>query len=151
MADCNALQVADATVYFFARHGDLITNLKLQKLLYYTQAWHLAIYDSPLFDEEFEAWVHGPVQPSVYNEYKKFGSNPIVREPGEVHIATTAFRHLVEVMKVYGGKSGFELERYTHQEDPWLNARGDIPPDQLCSRVISKDSMRAYYKARLDV
>ena len=53
-------------------------NLKLQKLVYYAQAWHLALRDVPLFEEDFEAWVHGPVIPALYQEYKKFGWRPIL-------------------------------------------------------------------------
>jgi Uncharacterized phage-associated protein len=57
--------------------GDIISNLKLQKLLYYVQGFALAMYDKPLFDEDIEAWMYGPVVPCVYQEYKEFGSGAI--------------------------------------------------------------------------
>lgn len=62
---------------------DFITNLKLQKLLYYSQAWHLAIYDEPLFQDRIEAWVHGPVVPSVFREYRSFRWSPIWPTPDD--------------------------------------------------------------------
>ena len=54
-----------------------ISNLKLQKLIYYAQAFHLAIYELPFFDEDFEAWTHGPVCPEIYHKYKHYKSSPI--------------------------------------------------------------------------
>jgi uncharacterized phage-associated protein len=65
--------------YFLKRQepevGDLMTNLKLQKLVYYAQGFYLAMMDSPLFNEPIEAWEHGPVCVPLYHEYKNFGSN----------------------------------------------------------------------------
>ena len=61
--------------------GDSISNLKLQKLLYYAQGAHLALRDEPLFGEPIEAWTHGPVVPSVYRQYKQHGGEPIPVEP----------------------------------------------------------------------
>ena len=60
--------------------GELISNLKLQKLLYYAQGFHLVIYGEPLFPETIEAWAHGPVVTSVYHQYKEYGSEPIPAE-----------------------------------------------------------------------
>ena len=76
--------------------GDSISNLKLQKLAYYAQGFHLAMYDTPLFPERIYAWAHGPVVEELYHAYKKFGANPIVHPRrgneqyrlGEVHPRT---------------------------------------------------------------
>ena len=57
--------------------GDSITHLKLQKLIYYSQAWSLALNGIALFEEDFEAWAHGPVIPEVYQEYKEYGFNAL--------------------------------------------------------------------------
>lgn len=78
MAENTARQVADYVIAFLAEHGDPTTNLKLQKLLYYSQAWYLALYDLPLFDDRIEAWVHGPVVPPVYGAFKGKEWQPIV-------------------------------------------------------------------------
>lgn len=70
----------DIASYFIERANQTkstINNLKLQKLVYYSQAWHLAIHGIPLFKEDFQAWVHGPVVPELYQKYKGFGWQPI--------------------------------------------------------------------------
>ncbi len=146
----SAYQVAQYIIGFSHEHGDPISNLKLQKLLYYAQAWHLALYDAPLFGDPIEAWVHGPVVPSVYGEYKMWSWRPIDVEPEEEDFDSQARDHLDEVMDVYAGLSAYDLEKLTHQEDPWRNARGDLQPDAPSNNVISHEDMRDYYKARVD-
>ena len=146
----SANQVAQNIIGFSHEHGDPISNLKLQKLLYYAQAWYLALYDVPLFDDPIEAWVHGPVVPSVYGKYKGWSWRPIDIEPEEEEFDSQTRNHLDEVMDVYGGLSAYDLEKLTHQEDPWRNARGDLPPDAPSNNVISHQDMRDYYKVRVD-
>lgn len=145
MAKTTARKASDYIIRFSHEHGDLVTNLKLQKLLYYAQAWHLVFYDEPLFNERFEAWVHGPVQPDVYRDFKQFGWNPITYDPGDIRLDETIKRHLDEVMEVYGGISSYNLERLTHQEDPWKNARRGIPKDEPSNAVISLEDMKQFY------
>jgi uncharacterized phage-associated protein len=149
MAETTAGRVADYIIGFSHQHGDPITNLKLQKLLYYSQAWFLAFYDKPLFDERIEAWVHGPAVPPVYGNFKEFGWQPIGFHPEESGISPLVDPFLDEVMKVYSGFSAYDLERLTHSEDPWILARGDTPPDEPSNAVISHDSMKNYYKSKL--
>ena len=72
-----ASDVSDLFLCWASIDGDLITNLKLQKLLYYAQAWHLAHFGSPLFSDDIEAWQYGPVIKSIYQKYSKFGNQPI--------------------------------------------------------------------------
>ena len=62
-------------------NGDFMSNMKLQKMLYYQQGFHLAYYGTPLFDEEIEAWMYGPVVPCVYEHFKNYGRQGI--DPGE--------------------------------------------------------------------
>ena len=69
MAATTAERVADYIIRSAHESGELITNLKLQKLVYYAQAWHLALFDEPLFDDPIEAWVHGPVVSSLYSKF----------------------------------------------------------------------------------
>ena len=73
----NANKIADYILFKTQNTGDFLTNLKLQKLLYYAQAWYLANYQKPLFDEPIEAWVHGPVVVQVYNEFRDYGCDRI--------------------------------------------------------------------------
>jgi uncharacterized phage-associated protein len=126
--------------------GDPANNLKLQKLLYYTQAWHLALYDTPLFYENIEAWVHGPVIPAVFREYRSFKWSPITLSGERVKLPTEATEHVEEVLSVYEAYNAWDLERLTHNEDPWKEARGNMPPDMASSVVISHDSMKRYYR-----
>jgi uncharacterized phage-associated protein len=148
MAEATARQVADYIVSFLTEHGDPITNLKLQKLLYYAQGWYLATYDVPMFDEPIEAWVHGPVVPSVYDDFKPCGWQPIPKPDAEVRLSERPAFMVNEVIEVYGGMGAYDLERLTHQEDPWLKARAGLPLDEPSRAIISHDSMKEFFRAR---
>ena len=140
-----AKATAKYIIKFFHESEDLITNLKLQKLLYYVQGWHLGLYDKPLFEEDFQAWVHGPVQPAIYGEYKHYRWNPISEDVSDVQIPDEAKSHIDEVLGTYGVESAYMLERRTHQESPWLDARGTLSHEKDCTNIIPKDSMRSYF------
>ncbi|MDV2504116.1 MAG: DUF4065 domain-containing protein [bacterium] len=150
MAATTAEKVADYIIRSAHDSGALITNLKLQKLVYYAQAWHLALFDEPLFDDPIEAWVHGPVVPSIYSKFRNFGWNPIGLDTDEVDLPEDLQEHIDEVIEVYGGFSGWDLERLTHSEEPWRKARGDLPPDEPSSDEISHEDMKEYYRTKLD-
>ena len=103
----NAPDVARYIVRFFQEAGDPVTNLKLQKLLYYVQGWNLALRDEPAFPDRLEAWIHGPVQPGVYGSYKAYRWNPITGDVQEPPNFDTDFKDLVdEVLQAYGTDSG---------------------------------------------
>jgi uncharacterized phage-associated protein len=125
-----------------------VSNLKLQKLLYYSQAWHLALLKCPLFEEDIEAWVHGPVVPKVFRRYRECKWNAIP-DPG-MNSKPAFFEHLEEVWRVYGSLRAFDLERLTHSEEPWKTARAGIPPDASSNEIITKPSMQEYYSSRLN-
>ena len=126
--------------------GEILTNLKLQKLLYYSEAWHLAIFEQPLFEEDFEAWVHGPVLPSQYQRFRDYRWKPIVEEIGRPSLAEGYERHFCEVVDVFGSETAVALELMTHRERPWLEARGNLGPEVPSSAKISKETMRETYK-----
>ncbi len=128
--------------------GSFISNLKLQKLVYYAQAWHLALYDEPLFEEDFQAWIHGPVIPSLYQKYKSFGWQPI-DEDVTPQLPNNIREFLNEVAGEYFACDAYELERMTHAEGPWNWARKNLPADTSSTEVIEKDWMREYYGARV--
>lgn len=140
---------ADYLLRLFHSAGDPITNLKLQKLVYYAQAWHLALFDTSLFPEDIQAWVHGPVEPTLYERFKQMRWNPITDEIAAPQVSKQAAVHLRNVFAAYGGFSPLQLEQMTHVEQPWINARGDIPPDASSTAVISHEAMKTYYRARL--
>ena len=126
--------------------GASITHLKLQKLCYYAQAWHLVFNGKPLFKEEFQAWVHGPACPDLWHVYKDFNWYGIPRsdcDPGifsEEQIET-----LQAVWDAYGQYDGKYLEELTHQEQPWINARRGYDPGDKCTNIITHNSMVEYY------
>ena len=145
-------KIADYLIWYAHKHGDTITNLKLQKLVYYAQAWHLAINNTALFNEELQAWVHGPVQYELWRKIKNscvHGWDPISCELDEPILPEGIKEHLKEVYEVYGGFSAFELERLTHQEAPWNIARGGCSLDDHCSNIISIEDMKQFYGERL--
>lgn len=145
-----ASDVAKYIVAFFQSAGDPVTNLKLQKLLYYVQGWHLAVHGRPVFQERLEAWIHGPVQPAVYGEYKHFRWNPITDEVVRPQMDSDTASVINEVLSVFGTDSGYELERRTHTEPPWIKARGGIPRDQESNAVITHESMRGYFRSLMN-
>jgi uncharacterized phage-associated protein len=138
-----ARQVAD---YFLAlvdsEVGDSLSNLKLQKLVYYAQGFSLAITGEPLFAEPIEAWAHGPVVPILYRSFKQHGSESL--PPPENGIDLDSYSKderdlLDEVFSVYGQFSASKLRNMTHAEPPWQDAyaRG--------SSIITHESMRKYF------
>ena len=150
MAKVNANEVADYLLHFSSGCGDSLTNLKLQKLLYYAQGWHLALIDEPLFDEPIQAWVHGPAVRAVYNRFKGYGNNSIPCPSVEPALPDEVKAHLKDVLNAYGHLSAWQLERLTHEEEPWVNARAGLPDDQPSQAEISVDDMKRFFKHKLD-
>lgn len=145
MNKVTAHEVARYIIADFQEIGDLITNMKVQKLLYYVQGWYLGLYDSPAFSEDLQAWVHGPVQPSVYQEYKSYRWNPISHEVTKPQLKDSLVDHINQVLQTYGGETAYMLELMTHRELPWIEARGGLPKDADCQTVISPDTMKFYF------
>lgn len=126
-----------------------ITHLKLQKLVYYAQAFYLANNNGKkLFEDSLEAWVHGPVCRDLYSEYSHYGAEEITREDCPTGIKKPITDHLDSVWEVYGSYSGSQLEYLTHQEDPWKSARkkANVKPWQSSREEISCDEMTSFYK-----
>lgn len=124
-----------------------MTHKKLQKLCYYAKAWYLAINDTNLIIEPFEAWVHGAVQPRLYQKYRAFGFQPI---PMYVDLLDNLPEEFLsfsrEIYASYGGLSGDDLEKLNHSEMPWRNARKGLKPWQNSDAVISEEDMKTYYR-----
>ena len=125
---------------------------KLQKMLYYAQSWTITLENenasnikNRLFRENFEAWVHGPVIPVVYHEYKHFGYSNIPQINENIEFDEDIENILEQVFEVYGGYNGNELENITHQEEPWQKARAGFSSLVLCQNVISEKDMFEYY------
>ncbi|WP_018249860.1 Panacea domain-containing protein [Orenia marismortui] len=153
MAKITYYDIADYFISFSNVTNDLITNLKLQKLVYYAQAWHVTIFKNRLFEGDFQAWVHGPVLPSLYDDYKKFRWKPIERDDLDEKslqqirnkIGEEKTEFMEELIEEYFTLSAYELERLTHEEEPWRKARKGLSPDQPSSREIQIRWMKEYY------
>ena len=102
-------------------HGDIISNLKLKKLLYYMQGFHLAVYGEPLFEDEVVAWQYGPVVPTMYDRFKHFGSKAIeIPDDIEIKVLSDEEEDLFDaVYREYGQFSAIKLLNMTHDEIPW--------------------------------
>lgn len=145
MKSKRGISAHDVADYFLAKcdedAGDLISNLKLQKLLYYAQGFCLALSNKPLFPQPIEAWTHGPVVPAIYGrfrDYKDLGL-PI---PADVPQFEPKIRSLIdEVYTVYGQFSAWKLRNMTHEESPWR----DTPTGQ----EISHEKLKAYFETQL--
>lgn len=119
--------------------ADLISNLKLQKLLYYAQGCFLAYFDRPLFNEPIVAWEHGPVVESVYQEYKANRANGIVFDDDfNSEFNNEEESLLEEVYNTFAKYSAWGLRNMTHQETPWLNTQQ--------SDVIDNEVIKKYFK-----
>ncbi|MDP1722949.1 MAG: DUF4065 domain-containing protein [Candidatus Gottesmanbacteria bacterium] len=144
----SASLVAKFFIWKASTEGKTITNKKLQKLLYYAQAWYLALKDRPLFKEDIQAWVHGPAIPSIYDQYRKFGYENInvIIDPKEIASLKTDDL-LNEVWKVYGKFEAEYLETLTHNEEPWQLAREGLSAGDASTNIISKKEMKKYFKS----
>lgn len=143
--------------YIFERGGEM-SHLKLQKLLYYVQALHLAYFESPIIEDDFEAWLHGPVCRKIYDQLKAKSilhtEMFYVQLDGEERPSDVLPKRLTkdqldlvnEVIDEYSKLSSTQLESLTHNESPWLDARKGYAPGDRCEEIISKDSMKSYYK-----
>jgi len=120
--------------------GDIISNMKLQKLIYYAQGFHLALFDVPLFEEPIVAWEHGPVVESVYQDFKKFGASAIEvpHDLDDTVLSDDQKDLMKEVYEVYGQFSAWKLRNMTHNELPWLQT----PKNE----IISVDLMKSFFK-----
>jgi uncharacterized phage-associated protein len=136
----------DVAAYILERCGPMST-WKLQKLVYYSQAWHLVWKDNPLFQEEIEAWANGPVIPDLYREHRGYfnlSRDQLAR--GESANLSDEQRQAIDaVLNFYGDKSGQWLSELTHAEAPWLRAREGFAPTQRGSRTIELNDMAEYY------
>lgn len=140
-----AIKALEAANYFLSKTdeeaGDTISNLKLQKLLYYAQGVHLAKYGKPLFNEPIQAWIHGPVVPVVYHQFKRYEENSIPRPRKSPDFFGKEKMVLDSVYRVYGQFSAWKLRNFTHDEPPWKNTPqgGTIAPSVL----------KSYFKTQL--
>lgn len=142
-------KISIVTRYLLAKSDD-ITPLALQKLLYYAQAFHYALYRVELFVTPCQAWQHGPVYPEIYDQFREYGSDPL-QKPTDAFL--DSIKGLTEnetyfldcIIDVFGRYSGSFLRNLTHKETPWQEARGNLNEDDRCTAEISRESIHKYF------
>ena len=142
----NAIDVAQYLLYRANLDGEVITNLKMQKLLYYAHAWYMVNFDKPLFDDTIGAWDYGPAIYDIYRRYKKFGYSPIKYKHTGKEVEIFDKRQLEYLDQFYGKfikYSAHTLARATHNDDPWKNAR------ENGEEFIDNEVIKEYYKKQL--
>lgn len=136
--------VFNTAAYILKRHGGT-TSMKLQKLVYYAQAWSLVWDERPLFKEEIQAWANGPVVPALFFAHQ--GEFTLTKEPrGDISKLDEDARDTINaIIEAYGDKSANWLSALTHREDPWVNARRGLADGERGNSVISHGALADYY------
>lgn len=146
-------EVHDVAAALLAETGS-VTTMKLQKLAYYSQAWHLVFHGDALFDDAIEAWPQGPVTRSLYDKHRKKRQVSQWPHGDQSKLAPLELRTVRWVAAKYGSFSAESLSEMTHMEAPWRTARGSLAPDEHCSTPIDRQQMKHFYarqRAAVDV
>lgn len=140
--------VNDVAAAILQRQGAMST-WKLQKLVYYCQAWHLVWEEEPLFNDEIQAWANGPVVPALYATHR--GTFTIESWPqGKAErLAPNEAGTVEAVLKTYGHRPGYWLSELTHRERPWVEARQGLANGERGNRPITHEAMADYYSSLL--
>jgi uncharacterized phage-associated protein len=139
--------VHDVAAYILERSGGGLSTMKLQKLAYYSQAWHLVWEEKPLFPEMIQAWQNGPVVYALYDKHRRRFQVDSWPDGSSANLTESEKGTINSVLDSYGKYSGQQLSELSHREGPWLSARGDIPSNWGSSVVIPLPSIQAYYSA----
>lgn len=146
-ASYRAMTVAKWFVAWAEAEDADLSNLKLQKLLYYAQGHHLARTGKPLFEETIEAWSHGPVVPQVYRAFKKFDSSDIRLPDSDTfmwdQIDTETTDLLILVWNTYGEFAAWRLRNMTHDEAPW---KANFKPREKSLEIPQQDMLNFFQK-----
>lgn len=143
----NEVSTQDLAKWFLAKEA--MTHKKLQKICYYGVAWGWALMNKNIIkNDRFEAWVHGPVAPKLYETYKDNGWNAIPKVEGDsIALADDVSELLESVWLTYGEKSGNELEALSHSEKPWIEARAGLKDNERSDNPISTATMHEFYNS----
>ena len=134
-----------------------VTPLMLQKLLYFIQGVSYALNKKPMFPENCQAWIHGPVYPEVYDMFRDFKYNPIedarftIFDKAEYNLTSDEQKIIDLVVNTFGEYSGKMLERITHVETPWIIARKGYAENIPSNEVISMESIKSYYLEKNEI
>ena len=139
--------VFDVAAYLLSKTGSM-TGMKLQKLVYYAQAWSLVWDERPLFPESIKAWANGPVCPQLYRAHQ----GCFMVDPGHISGNPSAIdpdgQETIDiVLKFYGQKTAQWLSDLTHSEEPWQEARRGLPLGERGNVEITHSSIADYYSS----
>lgn len=142
--------VETVACYILEKIGE-ISGVRLQKLCYYSQAWHLVILDRILFQERIEAWANGPVIPDLYQKHKlqyPITKNLFDEDPkSKKEISEDSLQIINEVLKIYGDFTSQQLSNLSHTEEPWINARKGLGELERGTEQILLADMVEYYSS----
>lgn len=143
--------VLDVAAYIIEKKG-VVTAMRLQKLVYYSQAWHLVWDDEPLFEEHIEAWKNGPVCRALYTLHRGQFQVSSVNGGDPDRLSSSQKETIDMVLEAYGDKSAIQLSTLTHQEEPWVNARtrANLEDGDSGSEKITHAEMAEYYSRLVD-
>lgn len=149
-----AAQVARILIQLAEQDMDVdqepMTNMRLQKLLYYVQGWSLARRGERAFAERLEAWQHGPVVPPLYGRLKDLGKNPIPADRlDEQDIDPDLRAFVASVWEDYRAHSAIKLRHKTHTEDPWKDAWEKRSQPNFCDEEITEEALRAFFSPKV--
>jgi uncharacterized phage-associated protein len=139
--------VQDVAAYILERSGAM-SAMKLQKLVYYSQAWHLVWEDEPLFQDRIEAWANGPVVYAIFEGHRgSYRVDPPWRRGDSSHLTSNEKSTIDAVIQEYEPLTGRQLSFLTHSEDPWRDARHGLSPTARSNSEITLESMGRFYSA----
>jgi uncharacterized phage-associated protein len=148
-------------VNYILMKGGAMSHLKIQKVLFYIQAYHLAYFDKSIVEDDFQAWVHGPVSRKIYDSAKdlsilhtelKFILEKDEQSPIDIinnSLTVSQIELVNDVIDELKGLSGLQLENMTHSEEPWLYARRGYESGERCAVIIPNELIKDYYKKQI--
>lgn len=140
--------VLDVAAYILREHGPMST-MKLQKLVYYAQAWSLVWDGKPLFDSGIEAWAHGPVVRDLYSEHRGLFEVTDGDIDGDPDTLSADQKETVDVvLDAYGHLTGQQLSIISHGERPWIEARAGVPEGVASTNLIDLETMQDFYSSQ---
>lgn len=139
----------DVGKYILAERGPM-SAMKLQKLVYYAQAWHLVFTGDPLYDDPIEAWANGPVVRSLYGQHRgRFELGEVALGVHAPMLTDDEKQTIDAVLDSYGDLDARQLSALTHAEQPWIEARHGVAPGDRSNVMISLATMQEFYEGVL--
>lgn len=138
--------VFDVAKYILEKQGPM-TTMKLQKLVYYSQAWSVVWDEKPIFAERIEAWASGPVVRELYDEHKGMFQISGLEKGNTDNLKLEEKETIDAILQAYCHKPAQWISDLTHMEQPWNDARKGIPLGENCENEITQASLAEYYSS----